>query len=344
MKMRKYLNAVLGPVLLLDLGVQAEEVEPASFSHQDQPLPCGADSGAQYVQQRPAVKPTSECAPQAWSGGAMEEPPQNVAASRPSTAAPLAQGSSDPSQSHVAVMPKSTPGGSLRRRPSTRVVPQKTIPEEPSTTTPPASPAEEADKVIPPNLVDQEALPNMIPRPAETPDEGEEIMSYIHSFAEKSKEKLSRLVPDDPYSTQRTYGVIGTVSMPEPRDRLIVVEQNLSVEMQPIGTSGFCCVFWVIATVCLLSPLSVCVSLCHCLCLCVSLSVIASVSVCLSLFLSSYPYLCPILSISLPLSFSLSFSLSLSLCLHGLLDVKTNYFLSFLSCVPSIREVEYSIV
>lgn len=241
--MRKYLSAALGPVLLLDMGVQEEEMEMASLNHQDQSLPCSADSTAQHVQQEPAtLSQTLEGTPQA-----AEELMENAAVPRPNTAAaaaPQVQGSPDAAQTHAAVMPKAAPGSnSLRRRPSTRVIPQRTIPEESSTTTPPASPAaEEGEEMIPSKLVEVGA--SVVQHPACTPEESEEIMVYIRKFAMRSRRHLSRPAPDDPWATQRTYGPSGTKSMPERRDRLIVVEQNLSMEMNPTGNSDFCCVLW----------------------------------------------------------------------------------------------------
>ena len=237
--MRKYLSAALGPVLLLDMGVQEEEMEMASLNHQEQSLPCSADSTAQHVQQGPAtLSQTLEGTPQA-----AEEP---MAWPNTATAAvPQVQGSPDPGQSLAAVMPKAAPGcSSLRRRPSTRVIPQKTIPEESSATTPPASPAaEEREEVIPPNLVEVGTSPSVVQHLTCTLEESEEMMGYIRRFA-VSRGQLPRQAPDDPWATQRTYGLSGTISMPERRDRLIVVEQNLSMEMKPTGNTGFCCVLW----------------------------------------------------------------------------------------------------
>ena len=160
---------------------------------------------------------------------------------RPSPAPPSpgsSSSSSEPPQSHDAVMPKPSSGSSLRRRPSTNVILQNTIPEEPSLATPPASLTEEGgEEVIPPNLVVLETFPRAAQPQGEMSDEGEEIMPYIRrlAVADEPSQRASRQMPDDRWSTQRTYGVSGTVSMPERRDRLIVGDQNLSVEMQPTG-------------------------------------------------------------------------------------------------------------
>ncbi|KAL8599874.1 hypothetical protein ACOMHN_025406 [Nucella lapillus] len=255
-KVRKYLSAALGPVLLLDVGLESEVAtqigcsgDYASESSSLESSPSGDDnlpsSGSLESGRKP---PTKDGSTLLFETSAQRSTP---AATKP--VADSQASASDPSGGLAAVMPKVTAGSKLCRRPSHKVVPQKTIPEEPSSLhpsphpspTPPASPAQGSEQGAAAAAATSEVagvtLPSVFPRQAENPEEGDYMMEIIRRFDEHVKVQqamASRRINDDPYATQKTYGQGGTISMPDTRDRLIRGEQTLSVEMQPRGTPG----------------------------------------------------------------------------------------------------------
>nr|QNL15284.1 mitogen-activated protein kinase kinase kinase 8 [Littorina littorea] len=240
MKVRKYLSAALGPVILLDITTQGGEFGQLELHERTEPLPHTTNSTTMDPHPHSLPSPRTKSAPE-------QIPPegltQNGAAVASSTSLPHTT-----SEFSQAVMPKPAQGHQLRRRLSTKVIPQRTIPEEPpsprASSVPPASPVTETEDVFKVESVKMKVetivtLPSKFPQRApETPDEQEEIMEIIRSYGKRRREEVSRKYSDDPYSTQRVYGGAGTMSMPEPQNRPIRVEQNFSVEMKPIGVPG----------------------------------------------------------------------------------------------------------
>lgn len=139
----------------------------------------------------------------------------------PSLVDPMPNGSLPTS----AVMPKSSVGS--RIRPSTLVLPINTIEEESSLVL-----SQQFDELPIDHLTNVTTTQN---------NEGDDIMEFIVKFDKeiKQREELKQGVTDDPYETTKIYGrkdgII--VSMPEGRNKLIVVEQMLSGEMKPRGKS-----------------------------------------------------------------------------------------------------------
>ncbi|XP_070212574.1 uncharacterized protein [Littorina saxatilis] len=241
MKVRKYLSAALGPVILLDITTQGGEFGQLELHERTEPLPHTTNSTTMDPHPHPLPSPRTKSAPEQFP---LEGHTQNGAAVAASTS--LSHTASEFSQ---AIMPKPSQGPQLRRRLSTKVILQRTIPEEPpspsASSVPPATPVTETEEdVFKEESVKMKVetivtLPSHFPQRApETPDEQEDIMAIIRSYAKGRKEEASRKYSDDPYATQRVYGGMGTISMPEMQNRLIRVEQNLSVEMKPTGVPG----------------------------------------------------------------------------------------------------------
>ena len=121
--MHKYLSAALGPILVMDIGLASFEVQPPDQST------VSNDQECQTTYREVDAGPASP------SYRTMTRQGQGASQSQGRT---VGQGQPSGGQGHAAVMPTLTKKESLSRRPSTKVVPQKTIPEEPGSL-PPAS-------------------------------------------------------------------------------------------------------------------------------------------------------------------------------------------------------------